>query len=114
MAHDRIEFLQGTLDMLMLRTLLLGPLHGYGIAQALRRTSEAAFQLEAGSLYPALQRLELKVLISAKWEVSDRNRRQRIYRLNPAGRKRLRTEISRWEDFVHAVTRVLHPRPSEE
>ncbi len=110
----RLEFLQGTLDMLILRTLALGPLHGYGIARAIRQTTDAAIQVEAGSLYPALQRLELQGLLSAKWEVSERNHRTRIYRLTAAGKKRLHAEVSRWEGFVRAVTQVLHPQASEE
>jgi transcriptional regulator len=112
--NPRHEFLQGTLDMLILRTLALGPLHGYGIARALRRTTDAAIQVEAGSLYPALQRLELKGLLAAKWEVSDRNHRTRIYRVTPAGRKHLRAAVSGWESFVRAVAQVLHPAPAEE
>ena len=114
MKTSRVEFLQGTLDMLILRTLALGPLHGYGISQALRQTTEEAIQVEAGSLYPALQRLELQGLLTAKWEVSERNHRTRIYRLTPDGRKRLQAEMSRWEDFVRAVALVLHPKPVEE
>jgi len=111
---DRMEFLQGTLDMLVLRTLALGPLHGYGIAQAIRQSSDTAFQVEAGSLYPSLQRLELQGLISARWEISDRNRRARTYTLTAKGRKRLTEEVARWEDFVRAVGLVLNPRPAEE
>jgi len=114
MKPSRVEFLQGTLDMLVLRTLALGPLHGYGVAQAIRQTTEAALQVEAGSLYPALQRLELQGLVTAKWEVSERNHRTRIYRLTAAGKKRLHAEVSRWEDFVRAVSLVLHPKPIEE
>jgi PadR family transcriptional regulator, regulatory protein PadR len=110
----KADFLQGTLDMLILRTLALGPLHGYGIAQALRRTTEDAIQVEAGSLYPALQRLELQGLLSAKWEVSERNQRTRIYRLTAAGRKRLRVEVSKWEHFARAVAMVLQPKPAED
>ena len=107
-------FLQGTLDMLVLRTLAMGPLHGYGIAQAIRQTTEEAIQVEAGSLYPSLQRLELQGLVTAKWEVSERQQRMRIYRLTAAGRKRLHAEMSQWEDFVRAVSMVLRPRPTEE
>jgi transcriptional regulator len=114
MKPSRVEFLQGTLDMLVLRTLAAGPLHGYGIAQAIRHSTEEAIQVEAGSLYPSLQRLELQGLLSAKWEVGKRNHRTRVYRLSPAGRKRLQAEVSRWEDFVRAVSRVLHPTPVEE
>jgi transcriptional regulator len=100
--------------MLILRTLALGPLHGYGIAQAIRQRTESAIQVEAGSLYPALQRLELQDLVTAKWDVSERNQRTRIYRLTPAGRKRLDAEVSRWESFAQAVSMVLHPKPAEE
>ena len=109
-----MEFLQGTLDMLVLRTLLAGPLHGYGIAQAIRRSTEEAIQVEAGSLYPAMQRLELQGLVSAKWEAGQGKRRLRVYRLTPEGRKRLHSEIGKWEDFVRAVSRVLNPRTSQE
>jgi transcriptional regulator len=114
MKGSRVEFLQGTLDMLILRTLALGPLHGYGIAQAIRQRTESAIQVEAGSLYPALQRLELQDLVTAKWDVSERNQRTRIYRLTPAGRKRLDAEVCRWESFAQAVSMVLHPKPAEE
>ena len=114
MKQSRVEFLQGTLDMLVLRTLALGPLHGYGIAQAIRRTTDAALKVEAGSLYPALQRLELKGLVSARWDVSEHKHRTRIYRLTPAGRRRLRAEMSRWEEFVRVVSLVLHSKSVEE
>jgi len=114
MKPQRIEFLQGTLDMLVLRTLAMGPLHGYGIAQALRQTTDEAIRVEAGSLYPALQRLELQGLLSAKWAASERNQRLRIYRLTTAGRKRLNAEVSRWEDFVRAVSQVLQSKPAVE
>ena len=109
-----MEFLQGTLDMLVLRTLALGPLHGYGIAQSIRQSTEAAIQVEAGSLYPSLQRLELQGLLSAKWEDGKRGHRTRVYKLTAAGRTRLHAEVSQWEDFVRAVSRVLHPKPMEE
>jgi PadR family transcriptional regulator PadR len=114
MKSSKVEFLQGTLDMLVLRTLVPGELHGYGIAQAIRQTTGEAIQVEAGSLYPALQRLELKGLVTAKWEVSERNQRTRIYRLTAAGRKQLRAEVSRWEDFVRAVALILNPEPVKE
>ena len=100
--------------MLILRTLALGPLHGYGIANAIRRATGDAIQVEAGSLYPALQRLELKGLLHAKWELSERNQRTRIYRLTPAGRRRLRHEVSRWGKFARAVAQVLNARTAEE
>ena len=114
MKSPRLEFLQGTLDMLVLRTLAAGPLHGYGIAQAIRQSTDAAIQVEAGSLYPSLQRLELQGLVSANWEVGKRNHRTRVYRLTEDGRQRLQAEVSRWEDFVRAVSRVLHPTPIPE
>lgn len=109
---DRLEFLQGTLDMLILRTLLFGELHGYGIAQFIRHTSQEALLIEAGSLYPALQRLELQKLITAKWEVSETGRRARFYKLTAAGRHKLASTINRWEEFVTAIGRVLHPPQS--
>jgi PadR family transcriptional regulator, regulatory protein PadR len=112
--NRRLEFLQGTLDLLILRTLALGPLHGYGISRAIRQTTDAAIRVEAGSLYPALQRLELQGLLDAKWEVSERNHRARIYRLTAKGRRRLHAKVSQWEGFVRAVTQVLHPTPAEE
>jgi PadR family transcriptional regulator PadR len=102
-----VEPLYGVLDLLVLRTLVFGPLHGYAIAHAIRDSSGEALTIEFGSLYPALKRLELKGWISAKWETSERNRRARVYRLTPAGRKRLRTETTEWSDFVRAVARVL-------
>ncbi len=104
-----MEMLQGTLDMLVLRTLLFGPLHGYGIAKAIRTSSNDALEIEVGSLYPALKRLELKGWIDSKWEKSESNRRAKYYRLTPAGRKQLVQERSRWADFVEAVARVMDP-----
>ena len=108
-----MEPLYGVLDLLVLRTLVFGPLHGYAIATAIRDTSGEALNIEFGSLYPALKRLELKGWISAKWETSERNRRARVYRLTPAGRKRLHQETTEWSDFVRAVARVLKS-PAEE
>jgi PadR family transcriptional regulator, regulatory protein PadR len=108
-----MDLLQGTLDMLVLKTLLFGPLHGYGIAKAIRATSQESLEIEFGSLYPALKRLELKGWIAAKWETSDQNRRARYYRLTPAGRKQLTAEHSRWAEFVEAVGLVMGPMPEE-
>ncbi len=108
----RIELLQGTLDMLILRTLALGPLHGHAIATTIERNSSDVLQIDHGSLYPALHRLERQGLIAADWGTSENNRRARFYRLTEAGRKRLRVESSRWEQFVGAVTRIM--RPAEE
>ncbi len=110
---DRLEFLQGTLELLILRTLRFGPRHGYGMAQFIRESSGGALTVEAGSLYPALQRLELQGLISAKWDTSDRNRRARYYRLTAAGRRRLASDTSRWKQFVAAIGRVLDPVSQE-
>ena len=106
-----MEVLQGTLDMLVLRTLVLAPLHGYGIAKAIKTTSKDALDIEFGSLYPALKRLELKGWIASKWETSERNRRAKFYRLTPAGRKQLAREHSEWADLVNAIAHVMGPLP---
>jgi transcriptional regulator len=106
-----MDLLQGTLDMLVLRTLVFSPLHGYGIAKAIRSSSSEALDIEFGSLYPALKRLELKGWIAAKWEISGHNRRAKYYRLTPAGRKQLQHEHSKWADFVSAVGQVMGPMP---
>jgi transcriptional regulator len=111
---EKLEFLQGTLEMLILRTLVFGPRHGYGIAQMIRQMSNEALQAEAGSLYPALQRLEMQKLITAKWEVSENNRRLRQYRLTSAGRAALASSMSRWDEFVRAIGSVLKPAASQE
>ncbi len=95
--------------MLILRTLLFGQLHGYRIAQFIRQSSGGALLIEAGSLYPALQRLELQKLISAKWQISDTGRRARFYKLTAAGRRKLVTSMNRWEEFVAAIGLVLNP-----
>jgi len=106
-----MDLLQGTLDMLVLKTLLVQPLHGYGIAKAIRQSSGEALDIEFGSLYPALKRLELKGWIASKWETSEFNRRAKYYRLTPAGRKQLQREHSKWTGFVSAVTQVMGPTP---
>src|SRR3989475_8054760 len=106
-----MEPLHGLLDMLVLKTLVLGALHGYGIAKAIRANSHETLDIEFGSLYPALKRLELKGWISAKWETSEHNRKAKYYKLTPAGRKRLQQERSKWTDFVAAVSRVMDPAP---
>lgn len=108
-----MDLLQGTLDMLVLRTLVLGPLHGYGIAKAIRSTSQEALEIEFGSLYPALKRLELKGWIASKWETSDTNRRAKYYRLTPAGKKQLAQEHSKWAEFAEAIGRVMGPMRNE-
>jgi PadR family transcriptional regulator PadR len=103
------DLLQGTLDMLVLRTLLFGPAHGHTIANAIEHTSDDVLQVEHGSLYPALHRLEDQGLIAAFWGTSENNRKAKYYRLTPAGREHLASERSRWELLVRAVTRVLGP-----
>jgi PadR family transcriptional regulator, regulatory protein PadR len=104
-----MDLLQGTLDMLVLRTLVLAPLHGYAISKAICSSSGAALDIEFGSLYPALKRLEAKGWISSKWEVSEHNRRAKVYRLTPAGRKQLHREHSKWAAFVSAVGQIMGP-----
>lgn len=108
-----MDLLQGTLDMLVLRTLLLAPLHGYAIAKAIRSNSSDAIDVEFGSLYPALKRLEAKGWIASKWETSEHNRRVKLYRLTPAGHKQLRREHTQWADFVSAVGQIMGPAPKE-
>ena len=105
-----MEVLQGTLEMLVLRTLVFGALHGYAIARAIRNHSAEALEIEFGSLYPALKRLEQKKWVASKWEISDSNRRAKYYRLTPAGRKQLQQQQSAWADYVTAVARVMNPR----
>jgi transcriptional regulator len=107
-----MELLKGTLDMLVLRTLIFGPLHGYGIAQAIRGSSAEALDIEFGSLYPALKRLEMKGWIASKWETSEMNRQAKFYRLTATGRKHLAQEHSKWAEFVEAVTNVMGPLPA--
>jgi transcriptional regulator len=106
--------LHGLLDMLVLRTLLFGPLHGYGVAKAIRAASTDALDIDFGSLYPALKRLELKGWITSRWDMSEFNRRAKYYRLTPAGRKRLRDEHAEWRDFASAVARVMSGKPEVE
>ena len=109
----RIELLQGTLDMLILRTLLFGAAHGHQIAKHIQRTSEEVLQVEHGSLYPALHRLERKGWIASKWaKAPDRNRQFKYYRLTAPGRKQLNVEESKWKQLGLAIARVLH-RPEE-
>jgi PadR family transcriptional regulator, regulatory protein PadR len=110
---DRVQLLQGTLDLLILQTLLFGPRHGHGIATTIQATSEDALLVDHGSLYPALQRLERAGLIASDWGTSDNNRRARFYKLTRAGRARLVMETNKWEKMVRAVTRVLKPQKQE-
>ena len=106
-AQDRAELLRGTLDMLILKTLSRGPLHGYGISQDIQRVSDEVLQVEEGSLYPALQRLQVQGWVRSEWQKSPLNRRARYYSLTPAGRKQLEREESSFEEMVRAITRVL-------
>ncbi|MES1262442.1 MAG: PadR family transcriptional regulator [Acidobacteriota bacterium] len=106
---DRIELLQGTLDMLILRTLRWGSQHGHGIGQAIRQNSADLLRIERGSLYPALHRLEARGMISSEWRNSDLNRRAKYYRLTDAGEKELVAGESRWKLLVRAISRVMRP-----
>jgi transcriptional regulator len=108
---DRIELLQGTLDMLILRTLLFGAAHGHQIAKHIQRTTDDLLQVEHGSLYPALHRLERKGWIVAKWEVAgkDLKREFKYYRLTPAGKKQLLAEESKWKQMTGAIARIMWP-----
>lgn len=106
---NRIELIHGTLDLMILQTLLWGPLHGHGIGQAIRASSGDAIQVEHGSLYPALHRLERRGWLGAQWKISEANRRARYYRLTPKGRKQLVEEQSKWKMLVRAVAQTTKP-----
>jgi PadR family transcriptional regulator PadR len=105
------EMLPGTLDMLVLQTLALGAAHGHTVAHAIERRSEEVLQIEHGSLYPALHRLESRGWISSFWGTSENNRKAKYYRLTPAGRKQLALQTTRWEQLVRAIGRILEPAP---
>ena len=107
--QDRVALLQGTLEMLILGTLQWGPEHGHGIGQAIRHSSADLLQIERGSLYPALHRLEAQGLISSEWKASDLNRRAKYYRLTAAGKKQLVAEQSKWALLVKTMARVMRP-----
>ena len=109
-TEDRLELLQGTLDLLILRTLIFGPQHGQGIARAIQERSEKELLVEHGALYPALQRLEERRWISAKWGTSANNRKARFYALTAAGRRQLGRETTRWRRLVAAIGRVVGPQ----
>jgi len=108
---ERLELLQGTLDLLILRTLLFGPEHGQGIARAIQQTSGEELLVEHGALYPALQRLEERGWISAKWGTSANNRKARFYTLTAAGRRQMAKETTRWRRLAAAIGRILGPEP---
>jgi PadR family transcriptional regulator PadR len=112
-SSSRVGLLQGTLELLILRTLLAGRSHGHAIAKHIQRTSEDLLQVETGSLYPALHRLEAKGWIAASWELSEKGKRARFYRLTPLGRKQLVAERSKWEVFSRAMALVLSPIDQE-
>jgi len=105
----RTDLLHGTLDMLILRTLLWGPQHGYAVGQTIRAQSSGVLQAEAGSLYPALQRLAKKGWVTSKWGQTEANQRAKFYRLTPEGKKQLHREESRWTELVNAISRVMQP-----
>jgi transcriptional regulator len=107
--QNRIELLQGTLDMLILQTLVWGPLHGYAISHTIRGRSGEILQVETGSLYPALHRLEKQGWVTSQWKQSESNQRAKFYRLTAAGRKQLTSEQARWEQIVNAVAGIMKP-----
>ncbi len=110
---SRVEVLQGTLDLLILRTLITGPAHGHAIAKHIQATSEDLLQVETGSLYPALHRLEAKGWISPSWEISSKGKRARFYSLTPPGRTQLEAEQSKWDAFARAMALILKPASQE-
>ena len=111
--QNRIELLQGTLDMLILQTLQWGPRHGYGLSQSIRTNSGEILKVDTGSLYPALHRLERAKWIAAEWKVSENNQRTRVYRLTAKGKKQLISERSRWAQLSDAIAGVLSPAKIE-
>ena len=113
MADKKDDLLQGTLDLLILKSLARGPMHGYGVAEWIHESSQDVLRVEEGALYPALHRLELRGLLSAEWGVSDNNRRAKFYELTTAGRKRLREETESWNRLVNAIACALGSQPEE-
>ena len=111
---SRIELLQGTLDLIVLQTLRWGPRHGYGISQLIRAGSRDALQVDTGSLYPALHRLERQKYIAAEWQTSENKQRVRVYRLTPRGEKQLVAEQSRWRQISEAIAGLMKPLPEAE
>ena len=113
MAKQKADLLQGTLDMLILKTLALEPMHGWGISQRIQQISNGVLSINQGSLYPALYRLEHQKLIEAEWGESDNNRKAKFYRLTPAGRRRLREETLTWNQLAASIAAVLAATPEE-
>lgn len=111
--QNRIELLQGTLDLLILQTLLWGAQHGYGISQAIRLNSGERLRVDTGSLYPALHRLERQKWIASDWKLSENKQRVKVYRLTAAGKKQLSAERSRWSQMLEAMTGILNPAARE-
>jgi PadR family transcriptional regulator PadR len=111
---QRLEILQGTLDMLILRTLQWGPQHGHGIGQAIRQQSDDVLKVETGSLYPALHRLEKRGWLKSEWAVSEANQQAKYYRLTAAGKAQLSREQDRWSLMVDAIGRIMNPAPPVE
>jgi PadR family transcriptional regulator, regulatory protein PadR len=112
--RERLELLQGTLDMLILTTLQWGPQHGHRIGQAIRERSDDLLKIETGSLYPALHRLEKRGWLESEWRVSEANKRAKYYQLSPEGKAQLLREENRWSQLVGAITRVMNPTPTPE
>jgi PadR family transcriptional regulator, regulatory protein PadR len=112
-SPSRVDLLHGTLDLLILRTLTPGPAHGHAIAKHIQRTSEDLLQIETGSLYPALYRLEANGWVTAAWDLSEKGKRARYYRLTPLGRKQLASEHTKWDAFARAMGLLLKPRNEE-
>ncbi len=113
MADKQTDLVQGTLDMLILKTLALEPMHGFGIGQRIEQISRGVFKVNAGSLFPAFRRLERDGLIRAEWRESENNRRAKYYSLSETGRKKLKSEAREWEARTAAITRILQARPGE-
>jgi len=111
--NPRVDLLQGTLDMLILKTLIFGPLHGHNIAHYIKQTSEEVLKVDHGSLYPALQRLERRGWVTTEWGTSENNRRAKYYRLTKAGKKQLLDETSKWERLNAAIARIMKPAGEE-
>jgi PadR family transcriptional regulator PadR len=112
--QERLELLQGTLDMLILRTLQWGAQHGHGIGQAIRSQSDDVLKVETGSLYPALHRLEKRGWLKSEWGVSEANQRAKFYRLTATGKAQLLREQDRWSQLVNAIGRIMNPAPGKE